>query len=113
MQTVRFLMLAAVVFGLLFGFSVIVGCGEEGSAGDDDASHNADDDDSDDDDDSMGTGPTIEYIIGDSPTHQGRIADGVIIKGDNLEGGRIFVYPANLSLAKTHPSMKSIRCECV
>ncbi|MDP8221814.1 MAG: collagen-like protein [Candidatus Lernaella stagnicola] len=105
-----FWLLIVILFGAV---PFVVGCADGGgddggNAGDDDnndddTGNNDGDDDSinpGDDDDSGAIVPIIEFIIGNSPTHQGRIADGVIIKGENLQNGRVFVFPAN------HPELE-------
>lgn len=87
-------------FLLLIGMLVFAfGCGENGdgdgssSGFDDSDDDDSIDDDDDNDDDDDGAFPVIERIMGNSTQMDGRVADGIIIQGENLSDGRVFVHP--------------------
>ena len=96
---------------LPLGSYLVMGCGDDdddddsGTHADDDGDDIAGDDDSvgDDDledDDSNEDLPIVDEIIGNSVVQEGRVGNGILITGQNLINGRVFVYPIN------HPELE-------
>jgi len=77
-----------VLLAILASFSIVIACG-----GDDGFDYADDDDNYDDDDDEQS--PLIDSIIGNSEDQDGRIRDGIIVLGQHLDGGFVFIHPIN------------------